>query len=135
MSAVLLSHAQPNPSLFAIDSHAGPVELAAELRQRFEDYNAEFTHITRRAARHFLARDWPAARADAVQRIELYEQHVSRAIEALRQKLGAAIQERALWVEIKRQFDAADRLPAGQRLLPDVPELDHTRRVRDDRRG
>ena len=58
----------------------------SRLRQRFEDYNAEFTRITRRAARHFMARDWPAARADAVQRIELYELHVSYAIEAVRQR-------------------------------------------------
>jgi len=82
-----------------------PVELATGLRQRFEDYNAEFARITRRAARHFLVRDWPAARVDAVQRIELYEVHVSRAIEALRRELGTRIHDRELWVEIKRCFD------------------------------
>jgi len=87
-----------------VSAQAGPVALAAELRQRFDDYNAEFAHITRRAAQHFQARDWPAARADAVQRIELYEQHVSRAIEAVRVKMGAALHDRALWVEIKRHF-------------------------------
>ena len=68
-----------------------PAALAAELRQRFDDYNAEFARITRRAARHFLARDWHAARADAVQRIELYEQHVSGAMRSCCVKLGAAI--------------------------------------------
>ena len=52
-----------------------------------------------------MARDWPAARADAVQRIELYERHVSSAIEALRQELGAALHDRELWVEIKRHFE------------------------------
>ena len=81
-----------------------PVALAAELRQRFEVYNTEFARITRRAARHFLARDWAAARADAVQRIELYERHVSRAIEVLRFKMDAALHDRELWVEIKRCF-------------------------------
>ena len=81
-----------------------PLELAIGLRQRFEDYNVEFTRITRRAARHFMARDWHARRADAVQRIELYELHVSSAIEALRRELGAAIHDRNLWVEIKRLF-------------------------------
>ena len=82
----------------------GPVELAVALWQRFEEYNAEFTRITRRAARHFMSRDWHAARADAVQRIELYELHVSNAIEAVRQQLGAAIDDRELWVEIKRHY-------------------------------
>jgi isocitrate dehydrogenase kinase/phosphatase len=103
MSA-LPSHARPRSPLFAVSIHATPVELAAMLRRRFEEYNAEFTNITRRAARHFLARDWSAARADAVQRIELYEQHVSRAIQALREDLGGTIHDRALWVEVKRQF-------------------------------
>ena len=91
-------------SAVLLDVTVGPVELAAGLRQRFEDYNAEFTRITRRAVRHFIARDWHAARADAVQRIELYERHVSGAIEAVRLELGAAIHDRGLWVEIKRHF-------------------------------
>jgi len=97
--------AQPDFPPLVIDADTRPAELATGLRQRFEKYNAEFALITRKAARHFLVRDWPAARVDAVQRIELYEQHVSRAIEALRQKLGTLIQERTLWVEVKRQFD------------------------------
>jgi isocitrate dehydrogenase kinase/phosphatase len=97
MSAVLLEHGMS----VQLES---PVELAAGLRQRFEDYNAEFTRITRRAARHFIARDWHAARADAVLRIELYEGHVSSAIKALREELGAAIDDRELWVEIKQEF-------------------------------
>ena len=43
MSAVLLEAP-------AADSNLRAAELAAGLRQRFEDYNAEFTRITRRAA-------------------------------------------------------------------------------------
>ena len=89
-----------------LDYTLGPVELATGLRQRFEDYNAEFNRITRHAARHFQARDWQAARADAVRRIELYERHVSAAIEALRRELGRAVHDRDLWVEIKRHFEA-----------------------------
>jgi isocitrate dehydrogenase kinase/phosphatase len=82
-----------------------PVELAGSLRQRFEDYNAEFTRITRKAAGHFMERDWQAARADAVRRIELYERHVSGAIAALRRELGSSIHDRELWVETKRRFE------------------------------
>ena len=94
MSAVLLEYA-----LSALD-------LASGLRQRFDDYNTEFTSITRRAARHFMIRDWHAARTDAVQRIELYERHVSAAIEALRRELGENIHERERWIEIRRHFNA-----------------------------
>ena len=98
MSAVLLEAP-------AADSNLRAAELAAGLRQRFEDYNAEFTRITRRAAGHFMVRDWRAARSDAVQRIELYDRHVSGAIDSLRQELDASLHDRELWVEIKRHFD------------------------------
>jgi len=94
MSAVLLEYA------------LSPLELASGLRQRFDGYNTEFTAITRRAPKHFMARDWPSARTDAVRRIELYERHVSAAIDALRAELGDDIHDRERWVEIKRHFNA-----------------------------
>jgi isocitrate dehydrogenase kinase/phosphatase len=105
MSAALHSPALQRIPPPTADAPVVPEELAAGLRQRFEDYNAEFARITRRAARHFVARDWQLARADAVQRIELYEKHVSSAISGLREELGAALHDRELWVEIKRLFD------------------------------
>lgn len=95
-----------------------PEELASRLRQRFEHYNDEFARITRRAAQHFEAQDWSTARADAVRRIELYEQHVSRAVEALHRELGTAIHEREIWVEIKRHF---------ARQLASIPDSDFYR--------
>lgn len=88
-----------------LDYSLSPVELATGLRQRFEDYNAEFARITRRAARYFQTRDWSAARADAVRRIELYEHHVSEAIAALRRELGTALHDRGLWIDIKDHFE------------------------------
>lgn len=94
-----------NAQLRPIDDTAlRPAGLATELRLRFESYDDEFQRITRRAARHFAARDWPAARADAVQRIELYEKHVSSAIDAVRRTLGEAVLDRGLWVAIKTRF-------------------------------
>ena len=97
MSAVLLDPLEADTER--------PAALATSLRQRFEDYNAEFTRITRHAARHFEVRDWQAARADAVRRIELYELHVSAAIEALRHELGGSVHDRPLWVDVKRHFE------------------------------
>jgi len=115
MSAALVSHdagARPRSPLFVVSVHASPAEIAATLRRRFEDYNAEFTDITRRAARHFLARDWAAARADAVLRIELYDRHVARAIDDLRHDLDGTLHDRKLWVDVKREFaQQIDNLP------------------------
>jgi isocitrate dehydrogenase kinase/phosphatase len=106
MSAVRLDDV-PSARLAAppvADVPPAPQEVATWLRERFVDYNAEFSRITRKAALHFMRRDWHAARLDAVQRIELYENHVSGAIDAVRQELGAAVHDRELWIEIKRHF-------------------------------
>ncbi|HEX6396361.1 MAG TPA: isocitrate dehydrogenase kinase/phosphatase AceK regulatory subunit, partial [Steroidobacteraceae bacterium] len=92
-------------SAVLLDYTLSPLELATGLRQRFEDYNSEFMRITRRAPKHFEQRDWQAARADAVRRIDLYERHVSSAIAALRQELDGDIHDRGMWVEIKRNFE------------------------------
>ena len=97
--------AKPKSPPYSFASPATPLEFAAELRRRFDEYNSEFNRITRRAAQHFKARNWHAARADAVQRIELYERHVSGAIESLRHELGTAVSERDRWVEVKRNYE------------------------------
>jgi isocitrate dehydrogenase kinase/phosphatase len=92
--------------LEAVDADTDALELATALRRRFQEYNAEFARITRRAALHFVTRDWQAARADAVQRIELYERHVSGAIDMARLRLGGAIGDRDLWARVKQRFAA-----------------------------
>ena len=59
---------------------------ALAIRDAFADYHARFAQITRRARTHFEARDWGAARADAVARIALYDrcvQEISQALEGL----------------------------------------------------
>ncbi len=61
-----------------------PQQAAELIAAQFRAYNEEFGCITRRAALHFLSGDSSARERDAVARIELYEQHVLRALEALR---------------------------------------------------
>ena len=54
-----------------------PADACATLiRDAFADYHARFADVTRRARRRFESRDWAAARIDAVERIELYDQCV-----------------------------------------------------------
>jgi isocitrate dehydrogenase kinase/phosphatase len=77
---------------------------AADIRDRFADYNARFRAITQRAARRFEARDWAAARHDAVERIELYDRCVAETSAQLEAKLGPRIGERALWHAIRDQY-------------------------------
>jgi isocitrate dehydrogenase kinase/phosphatase len=80
-------------------------ECAAALVQAFADYNAEFRAITRRAPQRFEERDWRGSQRDAVERIELYDKCVNRAVTAMRERLGGEdATERALWSSIKRRF-------------------------------
>jgi isocitrate dehydrogenase kinase/phosphatase len=87
-------------------------ECAAALVQAFADYNAEFRAITRRAPQRFEARDWRGSQRDAVERIELYDKCVNRAVAHMRERLGDDAIERALWSSIKRRFtELIDALP------------------------
>jgi isocitrate dehydrogenase kinase/phosphatase len=87
-------------------------EGAIALVQAFADYNAEFRAITRRAPQRFEARDWRGSQRDAVERIELYNRCVHRAVAQMQERLGEDVTERALWSSIKRRFtELIDALP------------------------
>src|SRR5258706_16483697 len=78
---------------------------AALIAEHFRQYNEEFGRITRRAALNFLAEDWRSAQLDAVARIELYEQRVTRCVAALADELQHRRTDVALWSEIKRAYE------------------------------
>jgi isocitrate dehydrogenase kinase/phosphatase len=90
-------------------------ECAAALVQAFADYNAEFRAITRRAPLRFEARDWRNSQRDAVERIELYDKCVNRAVAHMRERLGEDATERALWSSVKRRFTE---------LIGELPDLE-----------
>ena len=78
---------------------------AGAIADHFRSYNEEFGRITRRAALNFLAEDWQSAQHDAVARIELYDDKVTRCVAAV----GDMLQERrtdvALWSDIKQAYE------------------------------
>jgi isocitrate dehydrogenase kinase/phosphatase len=82
-----------------------PKDYAGAIAEHFRAYNEEFSRITRRAALNFLAEDWHAAQADAVARIELYEQRVSGCVRALELELGPEPGDAAQWAQIKRAYE------------------------------
>jgi len=73
--------------------------------EHFRAYNEEFGKITRRAALNFLAEDWQAAQNDAVLRIELYDERVTKCVSAVALKLGSCSTDVPLWSEMKRAYD------------------------------
>ncbi|HJZ19722.1 MAG TPA: isocitrate dehydrogenase kinase/phosphatase AceK regulatory subunit, partial [Bradyrhizobium sp.] len=82
-----------------------PKDHAAAIAEHFRAYNDEFARITRRAALNFLAENWRAAQQDAVARIELYEQRVTRCVEALAEQVKPRATDSALWIDIKRAYE------------------------------
>ena len=82
-----------------------PKDYAAAIAEHFRSYNEDFGRITRRAALSFLAEDWQAVQLDAVARIELYEQRVTRCVQAVGQEWSTAPANVALWTDIKRAYD------------------------------
>ncbi|MFD0739657.1 bifunctional isocitrate dehydrogenase kinase/phosphatase [Lysobacter koreensis] len=92
---------------------------AALIHDAFDDYNARFSDLTRRARRRFERRDWRHAQADAVARIDLYDPCIHETLGRLEALLDDRVRSRPLWGATKRAFAA--RIAA----LPDR-ELDKT---------
>ncbi len=82
-----------------------PQRTAARIAQHFVVYNGEFKRITQRAAVSFADCRWTEASADAMARIELYEQHVAYCVGAITPILEAAIRDRSVWDLIKQAYD------------------------------
>lgn len=70
----------------------------------FEDYHARFAEITARARGRFESGDWQAARVDAVERIELYDQCVRECMLRLRAVLQTQAHDHALWTAVRTRF-------------------------------
>jgi isocitrate dehydrogenase kinase/phosphatase len=103
----------------AVEEAFGRAFRAGQIAQlvvgAFLRYNAEFREITRRARLHFVARDWPAAQADAVARLGLYDRHVRMAVEELRVLHGGASHDTEMWRSAKRHFaHLIDGLPDAE---------------------
>ena len=70
---------------------------AATIAAGFDDYNARFSDITRRARRRFERRDWRQAASDATTRIDLYEASVRDTLARLEALLEDRVRSRPLW--------------------------------------
>lgn len=86
---------------------------AALIARGFEDYDARFSDITRRARRRFERRDWKLAHVDAAARIDLYDACVNETLAQLEALLGDRVRSRPLWRAILPAY--AERIAA----LPD----------------
>lgn len=90
------------------------IRAARLLVAAFDDYNASFSDITRRAARRFEKGDRAGMRSDVVARLELYDQSADEAISRLESILANRLFSRALWKDIRNSYAGlvVDRLDA-----------------------
>ena len=88
-------------AIMSVDSArpvSDPAQRAATLiAGGFDDYNARFSDITRRARRRFERRDWKLAQNDATARIDLYEICVRETLARLESLLEERVRSRSLW--------------------------------------
>ncbi len=91
---------QPAPSDFA-------ERAAALIVDAFEDYNARFSDITRRARKRFERRDWRQSHSDATARMDLYDVCVHETLSRLESLLDERVRSRPLWRTIRSTYAAS----------------------------
>jgi isocitrate dehydrogenase kinase/phosphatase len=94
-----------NTSRPSRETDAAP-RAATLIARAFDDYNARFSDITRRARRRFERRDWKLAPQDAAARIDLYEICVHETLARLETLLDDRVRSRPLWRAIRPAFAA-----------------------------
>jgi isocitrate dehydrogenase kinase/phosphatase len=80
------------------------MQCAQRVVEGFLRYNDAFRRITLRAPERFAARDWSGSQADAVERIELYGEHIGEITGEIARDFAALALERSFWTEVKRHF-------------------------------
>jgi len=81
------------------------VSIAARLMvDAFEDYNASFSDITRRARRRFEQRDRKGMRRDSTARLKLYDESAEAIMARLEQHMAGRVFSRSLWREIRTVY-------------------------------
>ena len=75
----------------------------------FVRYNSEFRSITQRAKRRYERREWAESRADAVERIQLYDNCVNATVQRVRALFQGQPQvtllEEAMWHAMRQRFN------------------------------
>ncbi len=81
------------------------IAVTAEfIYEAFRRYDAGFNAITARAAQRFAQQDWPGARLDLGQRMDLWEQAVNQAVADAARLLGDQARSRHCWHHVKEYF-------------------------------
>ena len=101
-------------------------ELTLTLRDAFIDYNTRFGQITRRAKRRFEQRNWSAGRADAVERIDLYERCVAAAVAEITELTAQCDDPQALLAAVKNRAarDMFETIASSGKKASTLPSIE-----------
>jgi isocitrate dehydrogenase kinase/phosphatase len=70
----------------------------------YESYIARFRELTREARGHFERRDWRAAQADSVLRLDVYSAMLNHGLAELRPLLGDRLTDRSTWPALRNAY-------------------------------
>jgi isocitrate dehydrogenase kinase/phosphatase len=70
----------------------------------FNEYQAEFRVMTRRAKMRFENKDWHGMKSDADERLDLYKKVVDRIVVDIRRMLNHQISDKEIWMSIKNTY-------------------------------
>jgi isocitrate dehydrogenase kinase/phosphatase len=82
------------------------MRVAARVADGFEDYNARFSDITRRARRRFERREWAQAQTDHLARMDLYDICLRETLARVEALLEERMRARPLWRMVREAYAA-----------------------------
>ena len=85
---------------------ADALAAAGVIRMGFATYNARFRQVTQRAKSRFELREWSESRADAVERIGLYDITIEETSAHLRTALANFVTDKTTWAAVKGHYSA-----------------------------
>lgn len=100
--------AEPPPG-----SNRSAETAASIVTDAYRSWQDGFQELTGRAPSRFECRDWRGAQADAQERLQLYKICQDTALDTLRERLGPALQDAAVWTEARVAYSS---------LEPDRPD-------------
>jgi isocitrate dehydrogenase kinase/phosphatase len=103
-------------------------EAARQIDEEFESWFAEFRTLSSRQAVNFREQDWAGGARVSRERLAIYEQHIRRSLSMIRSILGAGMDERDAWAQVRGAF-AALRQGRPNVELAETFFNSHTRRV------
>jgi isocitrate dehydrogenase kinase/phosphatase len=77
---------------------------ASAIHGALDGYQLAFRAVTARARDRFARRDWRGAQQDAMERLDLRDEHIRRIVGEVRALLGDSIEDRATWARMKATY-------------------------------